>query len=140
MCIMVSAHRYEQTYIDKWPPKTAIVATPHIDPDRLSFVTAVAEVQAAVREFQQTDPIDHGRLYERMVAEFRPPCSHSVAYESIHAWFGNAGQKFPGKDQRIVDGVSPMDALRRRSVWLGWMDRLGQSKPLYQPIQWLQKP
>lgn len=42
-----------------------------LDPDRISFVSAVAEIQAAVREFQQTDPCDHLRLYRRLLAECR---------------------------------------------------------------------
>lgn len=47
----------------------AVEAT--LDPDRISFVLAIQEIQAAVREFQQTDPGDHPRLYQRLLAECR---------------------------------------------------------------------
>jgi hypothetical protein len=40
-----------------------------VDPDRISFVVAVEEIRAAVREFQQTDPGDHPALYQRLLAE-----------------------------------------------------------------------
>ena len=38
-----------------------------LDPDRISFVLAVQEIQATLREFQQTSHVDHARLYTRLL-------------------------------------------------------------------------
>ncbi|WP_236707002.1 IS4 family transposase [Herpetosiphon geysericola] len=37
------------------------------DPDRISFVLVVQEIQATLREFQQTPTADHERLYQRLL-------------------------------------------------------------------------
>jgi hypothetical protein len=38
-----------------------------LDPDRISFVLAVEEIQPTLREFQQTSHVDHARLYTRLL-------------------------------------------------------------------------
>ena len=40
-----------------------------VDPDCLSFSHALAVVTEAVAEFQLTDPLDHPRLYQRLLCE-----------------------------------------------------------------------
>lgn len=40
-----------------------------LDPDRLSFVHAVRLIHAAIPEFQQTAPVDHPRLYRRLLRD-----------------------------------------------------------------------
>jgi hypothetical protein len=71
----------------------------HVDPDRISFVLAIQEIQAAVREFQQTDPIDHPALYRRLLDECRstllPPRRPRIYPRVVKQKMSNFGRKRP---------------------------------------------
>jgi hypothetical protein len=41
----------------------------HLDPDRLSFVESLRLIRAAIPDFQLVDPLDHDRLWHRLLAD-----------------------------------------------------------------------
>lgn len=43
----------------------------HLDPDRLSFTSAIQAIQRSVHEFALTDPQDHGKLRQRLLHDLR---------------------------------------------------------------------
>ncbi len=111
-----------------------------LDPDRMSFVVAVEEIQAAVREFQQTDPADHPQVYRRLLAE----CCRTI---------------LPPRRLRIYPRVVRQRTIktpRKRPEDQGWCNPTGHfatavclvgadgnavpGQALLPPIQWIQKP
>ena len=111
-----------------------------IDPDRLSFVTAVAEIQAAVREFQQTDPRDHTRLYERMVGECRrtllPPRRLRIYPRMVR----QRRTKIPRKGPDDRGWCLPKGRFATAICLVGLDGQAWPNQSPLPPIQWIQKP